>query len=62
MCKLWTIPDCEEKMVLRGHQDRVGAVVFHPRATIDLSPTAVNLASCASDGSVCLWSLERLAM
>ena len=45
---------------LSGHKDRVGAIVFHPQANISLdSSSSVAVASCAADGSVCLWNLER---
>ncbi|XP_065916207.1 U4/U6 small nuclear ribonucleoprotein Prp4-like [Dysidea avara] len=57
LCKLWTVPDCEPIRVLRGHNDRVGAIVFHPQATLGLSETSLGLASCAADGSVYLWNL-----
>ncbi len=59
LCKLWSVPDCELIRVLRGHQERAGAIVFHPQATISLPSTALAMASCAADGSVCLWNLER---
>ena len=42
-----------------GHNDRVGAIVFHPEATLSLGYSSVSMASCAADGSVCLWDLER---
>ena len=45
--------------MLRGHNDRVGAIVFHPQATQGLSETSLGLASCAADGSVYLWNLTR---
>ncbi|XP_032997842.1 U4/U6 small nuclear ribonucleoprotein Prp4-like [Lacerta agilis] len=43
---------------LRGHNTNVRAIVFHPKATIFLDKKDVNLASCAVNGSVKLWSLE----
>lgn len=58
LCKLWSVPDCEEIRVLRGHNERAGAIVFHPEATLSLSPSSLNMASCAADGSVCLWNLQ----
>ncbi|XP_037092324.1 U4/U6 small nuclear ribonucleoprotein Prp4-like [Pollicipes pollicipes] len=58
LCKLWTVPDCQPVRTLRGHTCNVGAVAFHPRATVDLEPGDVNLASCGHDGSVKLWSLD----
>jgi U4/U6 small nuclear ribonucleoprotein PRP4 len=36
LCKLWSVPDCRELLVMRGHQANIGSVVFHPRATLDL--------------------------
>ena len=59
LCKLWNVPNCEEVRTLRGHNERVGAIVFHPQSTLSLAPSVLNLASCAADGSVCLWNLER---
>ncbi|XP_053229954.1 U4/U6 small nuclear ribonucleoprotein Prp4 [Podarcis raffonei] len=58
LCKLWSVPDCNLIHTLRGHNTNVGAIVFHPKATISLDKKDVNLASCAADGSVKLWSLE----
>lgn len=58
LCKLWSVPDCNLLQTLRGHTTNVGAIVFHPKATISLEKKDVNLASCAADGSVKLWNLE----
>ncbi|POI31324.1 hypothetical protein CIB84_004926 [Bambusicola thoracicus] len=58
LCKLWSVPDCNLVHTLRGHSTNVGAIVFHPKATVSLDKKDVNLASCAADGSVKLWSLE----
>ncbi|KFW93085.1 U4/U6 small nuclear ribonucleoprotein Prp4, partial [Phalacrocorax carbo] len=58
LCKLWSVPDCNLVHTLRGHNTNVGAIVFHPKATVSLDKKDVNLASCAADGSVKLWSLE----
>lgn len=44
-------------MIFAGHSERVGAIVFHPQATLTLEDTAPCIASCAADGSVLLWSL-----
>ncbi|MCG8626607.1 MAG: WD40 domain-containing protein [Proteobacteria bacterium] len=44
---------------MAGHNERAGAIAFHPQATISLPPSTLALASCAADGSVCLWNLER---
>ncbi|XP_065184786.1 U4/U6 small nuclear ribonucleoprotein Prp4-like [Sycon ciliatum] len=58
LCKLWSVPQCEEIRVLRGHNTRVGSIAFHPQATLSLSPTCANMASCDADGVVRLWNLE----
>ncbi|CAH3109932.1 unnamed protein product [Porites lobata] len=58
LCKLWSIPDCEPIAVLRGHNERVGSIVFHPQATLSLDETGPCMASCDADGVVLLWSLN----
>ncbi|XP_023674390.1 U4/U6 small nuclear ribonucleoprotein Prp4 [Paramormyrops kingsleyae] len=58
LCKLWAVPDCSLVRTLRGHNTNVGAISFHPQATISLDESDVNMASCAADGSVKLWSLD----
>lgn len=57
LCKLWTVPDCKEIKSLRGHQQRVGAVVWHPKAGIGQDASAVNLVSCDVLGKVQCWSM-----
>ena len=59
LCKLWALPTCRLVRALRGHNERAGAIVWHPQATLSLSPSSLNLASCAADGSIALWDLER---
>jgi U4/U6 small nuclear ribonucleoprotein PRP4 len=58
LCKLWTVPDCEEVMTMRGHNVQVGCIVFHPEATLTADNAGICMATCAQDGSVKLWSLE----
>ena len=29
-CKVWGIPDCMKKTTLKGHNDRVISIRFHP--------------------------------
>ncbi|XP_039631730.1 U4/U6 small nuclear ribonucleoprotein Prp4 [Polypterus senegalus] len=58
LCKLWTVPNCSLIRTLRGHNTNVGAIAFHPQATISMDEKGVNLVSCAADGSVKLWSLD----
>lgn len=45
-----------------GHNTNVGAISFHPQATLTLEESDVNMASCAVDGSVKLWSLDRCVL
>lgn len=52
VCKLWSVPDCNLIRNLRGHNCNVGAIVFHPRATLDLEETACCMASCRDRKSV----------
>lgn len=59
LCKLWSVPDCAPIRTLRGHKERVGAIVWHPRACIGQGTGELNLASCAADGTVHMWDLER---
>lgn len=56
-CKIWTIPDMETHLNLKGHQVSANFIVFSPKSGSDLAPTVSNLASCAMDGSVYLWNL-----
>ncbi|OBZ74218.1 U4/U6 small nuclear ribonucleoprotein Prp4 [Grifola frondosa] len=56
--KLWNVPACTPVRTFRGHNDRVGGVAWHPRATLSQSEDAVNLVSGAGDYSVNLWSLN----
>uniref|UniRef100_A0AAY4DZR3 Pre-mRNA processing factor 4 (PRP4)-like domain-containing protein n=1 Tax=Denticeps clupeoides TaxID=299321 RepID=A0AAY4DZR3_9TELE len=70
LCKLWAVPDCSLVRTLRGilpfslkslvnrHNTNVGAISFHPKSTLSLEESDVNMASCAADGSVKLWSLD----
>lgn len=58
LCKLWSVPDCQPIRTLRGHNCNVGAIVFHPQATISLDSSACCMASCAQDGTVKLWNLQ----
>uniref|UniRef100_A0AAY4E229 Pre-mRNA processing factor 4 (PRP4)-like domain-containing protein n=1 Tax=Denticeps clupeoides TaxID=299321 RepID=A0AAY4E229_9TELE len=51
-------PDCSLVRTLRGHNTNVGAISFHPKSTLSLEESDVNMASCAADGSVKLWSLD----
>ncbi|KAG6860880.1 hypothetical protein C0995_006435 [Termitomyces sp. Mi166 len=56
--KLWNVPACTPIRSLRGHEDRVGGVAWHPQATLTQEKGLVNLATGAGEGNVNLWSLE----
>ncbi|KAI0924703.1 hypothetical protein AcV7_007320 [Taiwanofungus camphoratus] len=56
--KLWSVPNCTPIRTLRGHNDRVGGVAWHPQATLTQSEDTVNLVSGAGDMSVNLWSIN----
>ena len=43
----------------RGHNHNVGSITFHPFSTLSQDKNSINLASCAADGTVNLWSLEN---
>ena len=43
--------------VIAGHDCNVGAIVFHPQATLTQEDTACCMASCSQDGAVKLWNL-----
>lgn len=62
LCKLWSVPDCQLLKTFSGHTGPAGAIVFHPHANNDNSDRICALASCAHDGSVKLWNLERLVL
>ncbi|RYP52191.1 hypothetical protein DL768_002633 [Monosporascus sp. mg162] len=60
--KLIEIPTLDEKMTLRGHNNRVGGISWFPGATLpegNVSRESVNLASGGADGQVYLWSLTK---
>ncbi|KAI2616470.1 WD40 repeat-like protein [Hypoxylon sp. NC1633] len=60
--KLIEIPSLEEKMTLRGHNNRVSGISWFPTATLpesNVSPETVNLASGGAEGQVNLWSLNK---
>ncbi|VDD76836.1 unnamed protein product [Mesocestoides corti] len=58
LCRLWSVPESELKLNLRGHQTGVCSVAWHPQARIQ-SDLRIALASSGLDGSVKLWSLDN---
>jgi U4/U6 small nuclear ribonucleoprotein PRP4 len=60
--KLLTVPNLEEKLTLRGHDEIVSGMSWFPGATLpdsNVSSSTVNLASGGGEGSIHLWSLEQ---
>jgi U4/U6 small nuclear ribonucleoprotein PRP4 len=57
--RVLSVPNLEEKGMLRGHTDRVGGISWHPEATLSLSPGSANLASGGAEGDIHLWSLTQ---
>ncbi|KAK4304526.1 hypothetical protein Pmani_023519 [Petrolisthes manimaculis] len=58
LVKLWTVSNCREEQVFSGHNSYVDCVEWHPNATLNMEPSALNLVSCGRDGSVQLWGLN----
>lgn len=61
-CKLWSMPHMETKADLYGHECLAKYITFHPKSgdqDDSVSKSCVNLASCAIDGSIILWSLDK---
>ncbi|GLB41923.1 putative pre-mRNA processing factor 4 (PRP4) like [Lyophyllum shimeji] len=56
--KLWNVPACTPIRSLRGHDDRVGGVAWHPEATSTLGADLANLVSGGGEGNVNLWSMN----
>jgi len=59
LVKLWSVPECKELVVFRGHQQNAGCAAFAPSAkleSLDDFGGAPVLASCCSEGKVKLWS------
>lgn len=56
-----TVPNLEEKIVLRGHVSHVSGVSWFPGASSTPDPTSgtVDLASGGGEGNVNLWSLNQ---
>lgn len=59
LCKLWSAPGCTLLRTFTGHTGPAGCIAFHPHANADVSDRICALASCAHDGSVKLWNLDR---
>lgn len=60
--KLLSVPNLDEKKVLRGHTDRVGGISWYPGSTMPdttAHPGTVNLATSGGEGKIHLWSLEQ---
>lgn len=58
LCKVWGVPDCQIRTELRGHNDRVNSIKFHPYSTIHLPEDGPNIITASADNKVRLWSLN----
>ncbi|KAG4096781.1 WD40 repeat-like protein [Neocallimastix lanati (nom. inval.)] len=58
LVKLFKIPTLENCFTFKGHKERLSGLAWHPQATLSMSTSSVNLASCSADGAIHLWSLE----
>jgi len=59
ICKIWKVPDCVLHTELKGHEDKVLSVTFHPISELGLSPNGPNIATASADFSIRLWSLNE---
>lgn len=57
LCKVWSLPNCEQIQTLRGHSHHVGGVAFRNNITTDCF-NEVTMASCSTDGMVKLWGFN----
>ncbi|EPB70226.1 RNA polymerase Rpb3/Rpb11 dimerization domain protein [Ancylostoma ceylanicum] len=55
---VWRRDTCERLIRYVGHQSQAGCARFHPYAYVSADPSSLNVASCAHDGTVYLWSLD----
>ena len=59
VCRVFGIPDCSLRTTLKGHNDRVISIRFHPDSGLGLSASSpVNLATASADSTVRLWTLD----
>eukprot|EP00053_Salpingoeca_punica_P023487 m.10331 g.10331 ORF g.10331 m.10331 type:complete len:514 (-) comp5183_c0_seq2:176-1717(-) len=58
LCKIWSVPDCKQLRNLRGHNERVCNISWHPGSCSTQARSALNLVSGSADGKVRYWSLE----
>ncbi|KAJ1362735.1 hypothetical protein KIN20_022398 [Parelaphostrongylus tenuis] len=56
---VWRRDTCERMIRYVGHQSQSGCARFHPHAFISADSSELNVASCAHDGTVYLWSLDN---
>ncbi|GAB5362761.1 hypothetical protein AAMO2058_000826200 [Amorphochlora amoebiformis] len=59
VCKLWSVPDSTLLGTLKGHEDRVSDVRFHPHAGVSLGGS-LSLATAGVDGTLRFWSTKQL--
>ncbi|OMH84298.1 U4/U6 small nuclear ribonucleoprotein Prp4 [Zancudomyces culisetae] len=56
--KLWDTKSSQQLNTLKGHNDKIGGISFHPQSTINLDEKAANIATGSTDNTIKLWSLE----
>ncbi|ORY36344.1 WD40 repeat-like protein [Rhizoclosmatium globosum] len=58
LVKLWSIPDSEHVLTLKGHNERVSGIAFHPGSTLSQTAGSLNLVTSGMDGKVNLHNFE----
>ncbi|OQR78776.1 U4/U6 small nuclear ribonucleoprotein Prp4-like [Tropilaelaps mercedesae] len=58
LCRIWKAETLQQVKLLRGHEGQASCVTFHPGAIRIQKISELNLASCSTDGTICLWNLE----
>ncbi|KAI9350151.1 WD40-repeat-containing domain protein [Obelidium mucronatum] len=58
LVKIWSIPNCEPLLTLKGQKERVSGIAFHPGSTLSQSSDSLNLVTSGMDGTVNLHSFQ----
>ncbi|KAJ3024709.1 UNVERIFIED_CONTAM: hypothetical protein HDU68_007867 [Siphonaria sp. JEL0065] len=58
LVKLWSIPNSDHVLTLKGQKERVSGIAFHPGSTLYQSPDSLNLVTSGMDGKVNLHSFQ----
>eukprot|EP00466_Bigelowiella_natans_P017920 jgi/Bigna1/54244/estExt_Genewise1Plus.C_300124 len=57
--KIWSVPDSALLCTLRGHEDRISDIRYHPHARVTVGQE-LSVATAGVDGALCLWSLNDI--